>query len=396
MNLLSILTGIAAIGASVLALEGASQITQGEFYLASISHLAQESSQSAVTAIETAPAISQPTTSDVTQVQPMPPTETHPAAFPIMPQDFNQQPQPPQENQQQQFFGSEQGFPQEQKQEDFQEFIDPRQIQDGLRNMNQFRNEIKRTIREIRRQASQADLDELNRTLAEVDQLYSTASNSSNPSDANDAVREFYDNQYWDKVNNVRARLQIPKEIKQITQSIKRLEKIITTKSVKNIGLDLDKVAAALAEMKQTADTVQNLYNSGEYQDAQEEMRFFHEGGQPGEIEGVIFRIRDIKNMAKRVKDTAVKAEVDSVLQEVIDAFNAGEYRDARETMDEYADDLQRLISQLVRTQSRRGYSRQQSSTRVQSLGDLIGRKLQEANSQPQPNSRPQLNSSPR
>ncbi|MEK7609435.1 MAG: hypothetical protein AAB476_03075, partial [Patescibacteria group bacterium] len=307
MNLLSILTGIAAIGASVLALEGASQITQGEFYLASISHLAQESSQSAVTAIETAPAISQPTTSDVTQVQPMPPTEVQPAAFPVMPQDFNQQPQPPQENQQhQQSPGSEQGFPQEQERE---EFIDPRQIQDGLRNMNQFRNEIKRTIREIRRQASQADLDELNRTLAEVDQLYSTASNSSNPSDANDAVREFYDNQYWDKVNNVRARLQIPKEIKQITQSIKRLEKIITTKSVKNIGLDLDKVAAALAEMKQTADTVQNLYNSGEYQDAQEEMRFFHEGGQPGEIEGVIFRIRDIKNMAKRVKDTAVRAE---------------------------------------------------------------------------------------
>ncbi|MEK7609115.1 MAG: hypothetical protein AAB476_01385, partial [Patescibacteria group bacterium] len=66
------------------------------------------------------------------------------------------------------------------------------------------------------------------------------------------------------------------------------------------------------------------------------------------------------------------------------------------ETMDEYADDLQRLISQLVRTQSRRGYSRQQSSTRVQSLGNLIGRKLQEANSQPQPNSQPQLNSPPR
>ena len=380
MNLLSILTGIAAIGASVLALEGASQITQGEFYLASISHLAQESSQSAVTAIETAPAISQPTTSDVTQVQPMPPTATPPAARPVMPQDSNWQPQPPpqeDQRQNQQPPGSEQGFPQEQERE---EFIDPRQIQDGLRNMNQFRNEIKRTIREIRRQASQADLDELNRTLAEVDQLYSTASNSSNPSDANDAVREFYDNQYWDKVNNVRARLQIPKEIKQITQSIKRLEKIITTKSVKNIGLDLDKVAAALAEMKQTADTVQNLYNSGEYQDAQEEMRFFHEGGQPGEIEGVIFRIRDIKNMAKRVKDTAVKAEVDSVLQEVIDTFNAGEYRDARETMDEYADDLQRLISQLVQAQSRRGYNRRESSTRVQSLGELIGRKLQEAN----------------
>ncbi|MEK7174838.1 MAG: hypothetical protein AAB722_00670, partial [Patescibacteria group bacterium] len=58
---------------------------------------------------------------------------------------------------------------------------------------------------------------------------------------------------------------------------------------------------------------------------------------------------------------------------------NAGEYRDARETMDEYADDLQRLISQLVQAQSRRGYNRRDSSTKVQSLGDLIAKKLQEA-----------------
>ena len=104
-----------------------------------------------------------------------------------------------------------------------QEFYDPRHIQDGLRNMNQFRTETRRTIREVRRQASESDLNELNSVLAEVDKLYSIASNSSNLSDANEAVREFYDNQYWEKTNAVRARLQIPKEIKQITQSIKRL-----------------------------------------------------------------------------------------------------------------------------------------------------------------------------
>lgn len=364
MNILSILTGIAAIGASVLALEGASQITQGEFYLASISHLAQESAQSAVTAIETAPVpVSQPATFETIQVQPMPPMET----------------QPQQPNKQ------EQGFPQEQ--EESQQFIDPRQIQDGLRNMNQFRNEAKRTLRQIKKEASAADNEEINRIIAQVDQLYTTAANTSNLEAANDAVQEFHQNQYWDSVNKIRSRIEIPREIKQIIQSIKRLEKIITTKSVKNIGLDLNKVAAILGEMKQAAEAVQNLYNSGNYEDAQEEMQLFHEGGHPGEIEGVIFRIRDIKNMAKRVKDTAVRAEVDSVLQEVIDTFNAGEYRDARETMDEYADDLQRLINQLIQAQSRKGYNRRESSTRVQSLGDLIGKKLQEANSQPQSSS---------
>lgn len=358
MNLLSLLTGIAVIGASVLALEGANQITGGDFYLSSISHLAQESAQSAAATVESHE--SQPAATDQ-QMMPFPtppPPSTAPTESTAVIIDEGEPPQ---------------------------EFIDPRQIQDGLRNMNQFRNEIKRTLREIKRQASQTDLDELNNTLAEVNKLYDAA-RSSDLSAANEAVRDFYDNQYWEKVNSVRARLQIPKEIKQITQSIKRLEKIITTKSVKNIGLDLDKVAATLAEMKQTADTVQSLYNAGNYQDAQEEMRSFHEGGQPGEIEGVIFRIRDIKNMAKRVKDAAVKAEVDGVLQEVIDAFNAGEYRDARETMDEYADDLQRLINQLVQAQSRRGYNRRDSSTRVQSLGDLIAKKLQEVDAKPQQN----------
>ncbi len=359
MNLLSLLTGIAVIGASVLALEGVNQITKGEFYLASVSQLVQESSQSAVTTVESQLPVIQ---------QQIPPPPMEGALTPSQPAN------------------NQQGGHDEENQQDPQDFVDPRQIQEGLRNINQFRNEAKRTLREVKKQASQADLDELNGVLAEVDRLYSVASNSSNLSDANDAVREFYDNQYWEKINAVRARLQIPREMKQITQSIKRLEKIISTKSVKNIGLDLDKVTATLAEMKQTADTVQNLYNAGNYQEAQEEMRFFHEGGQPGEIEGVIFRIRDIKNMAKKVKDATVRTEIDGVLQEVIDAFNAGEYRDARETMDEYADDLQRLISQLVQAQSRKGYNRRDSSSKVQGLGDLIARKLQEVDVKPQQN----------
>ena len=350
MNLLSLLTGIAVIGASVLAMEGVNQLTGGEFYLSSVSHLAQESAQSAAATVESHP----PTTSSESAPAPAPqPMPTQPATEGKPGSTITEEEAP-------------------------QEFIDPRQIQDGIRNINQFRNEIKRTIKEIKKQASANDLNELTQVQSEVDKLY-TAARSSNLEEANDAVREFYDNQYWEKINNVRARLQIPKEIKQINQSVKRLEKILQTKSIQNIGLDIAKAQQTLAEMKQAAETVQNLYNGGNYQEAQEEMRLFHEGGHPGEIEGVIFRIRDIKNMAKRVKDEAVRAEVDCVLQEVIDAFNAGEYRDARETMDEYADDLQRLISQLVQAQSRRGYNRRDSSTKVQSLGDLIAKKLQEA-----------------
>ncbi len=180
MNLLSLLTGIAVIGASVLTLEGVSQITNGEFYLAGISQLAQESAQSAAATVE-----SQPSTTKQ-QSPPTPPTSPQPVSG--------------ETNQTGNHGVNQTGNQGEENQQDSQEFIDPRQIQEGLRNMNQFRGEVRRTIREIRKQASPADLDELNNVLAEVDKLYATASNSSNLSDANDAVREFHDNQYWEKI----------------------------------------------------------------------------------------------------------------------------------------------------------------------------------------------------
>lgn len=363
------------IGGSVLALEGVNKIAGGEFYLASVSHLAQESAQTAAAVVE-----SQPSTAE----QYMPPSAPTPPPAPaestVTTSSSGVQTSSVSSPTQNQMEGqNNNGDNNRENKENFQEFIDPKQIQDGLRNMNQFRNELRRTIRDVRRQASETDMVELTSVLAEVDKLYATAANSSDLNDANDAVREFYDNQFWDKINSVRARLQIPKEIKQISQSIKRLDKILLTKNIQNIGLDIAKAQGTLAEMKQAADKVQSLYNSGEYQDAQEEMRLFHEGGHPGEIEGVIFRIRDIKNMAKRVKDATVRAEIDGVLQEVIDTFNAGEYRDARETLDEYADDLQRLISQLVQSQSRRGYSRTNSISRVKNLEELVVKKLQES-----------------
>ena len=108
-------------------------------------------------------------------------------------------------------------------------------------------------------------------------------------------------------------------------------------------------------------------------------------------------RIRDIKNLLKRVKDEAIRAEVDRILQEVIATFNNGEYRDARETLDEYADDLQNLINKYLITTGRgRGkgkINREESFSRIRNLEGLIKSKLQEKsgpsgapqNSLPQP-----------
>lgn len=331
MNPISILVGLAMIGASVLGLEGASRLGDGGFYLAGVQHMAQETTMSS-------DAVSAPVITE----QPAP----------AQVQELEQELPPDQE-----------------------EFIDPREIQDGLRNINQFRAEARRTLKQIKKQASQADIDEINQILATVDQIFITVSRSSG-SDAREAIRDFHDEQYWDKINKIRSRLEIPREIKQIKQSLKRVERIVKTKAVQNIGIDIAKLQQKISEMNQALAAVESNYASGNYEEAQEAMQEFHEGGHPGEIEGTIFRIRDIKNMVKKVKDETVRAEVDGVLQEVIDAFNAGEYRDARETMDEYADDLQRLISQYLYKSTRRNY-RQDSFNRIGNLENLIKARLE-------------------
>lgn len=339
---------MAVIGVSVLGLEGASRLGDGGFYLAAVQHLAQETTMPAET-------VSAPVITTSPDVQPMPQ------------QPAEQKPKPEEGNMIQPLPGE--GF------EEREEFVDPREIQDGLRNINQFRSEARRTLKQIKKQATAADINEINQIIATVDQIYSTVSRSS-ASDARNALRDFYDEQYFDQINRIRTRLEIPKEIKQIKQSLKRVERIAKTKAVQNIGIDIPKLQQRIGEMNQAVATVESHYASGNYEEAQEAMQEFHEGGHPGEVEGTINRIRDIKNMVKRVKDETIRTEVDGVLQEVIDAFNAGEYRDARETLDEYADDIQRLISQFLLKTNRRGY-KQDSLNRINSLEDLIKARLE-------------------
>ena len=77
----------------------------------------------------------------------------------------------------------------------------------------------------------------------------------------------------------------------------------------------------------------------------------------------------------KRVKDTEVRTAAEEVLQEVIDKFNNGEYRDARETLDQYSNDLMKMLNQFAKAKT---LNRSASKNQIQNLGNLIEKKLQE------------------
>lgn len=378
-NILSILTGVAMIGASALTMEGINKATDGGFYLASVKYLAEASPSSNSDSGSTAPAPIPSSDSGGQSIMPLQPNSGQQNSFG---QQFlgifgeNQK----SSGDQLQMMGNQQKnqqdqFKESQNLDESGPTVDPRQVQQSLNDINRFRSEIKNTIRQVKKQASASELEELNNIVAEVNKIYSTASNSSDSTDTQEAIQSFYENGYHDKVNNIRMRTQIPQELKQFQQSFKRVDKILQTKAVQSLGLNIDKAKQAVAEMKQGVNSVQSEYSAGNYDDAQSNLQDLHDIGQPGDIESTIARVRDIKNTLKRIRDAEVKTAAEKILQEVVDKFNNSEYRDARETLDEYSDDLMKMVNQFARAKT---LNRNTSKTQIKNLGNLIEKKLQE------------------
>ena len=381
------------------AMEGLSVVTGGEVYLASVRHLAEAAT--AELQHETAVTVSpQPSPPPPPQPQlPPPPPPSEPAGtsssiivLPTPPpaiesskpstepqnQTLPPQPVPPESK-----FGHE-------EEDSQQDFVDPRELQQVFREIRDMRSQIKQLANQLRKQPAFADeLIKITAVAAELEQ-FNTAIRSavSSGTGTRAIIQDFRDNQYWDLLNAIRAKVQLPQEIKQIEMTLRRLERTIKVKSLQNIGLTMGLVEAKIAEMKNQVGAAKSAVAAGNIEEAQEAMQSFHEGGHPGEIEGTIYRVRDIKQMLKRVKDEQVRAEVDRVLQEVIDAFNAGEYLDARETLDEYADDLQRLIQRFFTARMLQGKNRADSLSKIRNLDALIRAKLDEPDSR-QPQSAP-------
>lgn len=384
MNVISILSILAIAAASTLVLEGVNVATGGDFYLASIQHLAQESSNILPASSETT-TVSPTSIPQTTVIQPLAPTDAAsgqtttatpaptdqkqpPEQQPMQP---NEQPQPTNQPPPPQQFENEKN--------DREEFVDPREIRDVLRQIKDMRSQIKQLVKQAKKAGVSADLaklDEIQNALTKTQQVLANSASMSG-SDLRETIQDFHDNRYWDDVNKIRTIVQLPQEIKQINLSLRRVEKIIRTKSIQGLGLDLVRVQNDLNQMKQIVEQVQAHIANGNAEEAQEAMQDFYEGGHPGEIEGTIFRFRDIKKMIARVKDEAIRNEVNGILQEVVDAFNQGNYRDARETLDEYADDIQNLVNKFLRAKSLKN-NREDSFSKIRNLEDLVKTKLQQ------------------
>lgn len=351
MGIPLVIARLAALGVLALLVQGADIATGGEVYMATVTRLAQTTLpelQMMPPPPETSPIPSQPLPPPPPPGEPQPGQYTQPqnGQFPGMPPGGLPQGQPFQKGQ---FEPPKGGFAEPfEEGEDKEEFLDPRMVSDVIRQIRDMKRQAAPLVKQAQKANDNASIEQLNKIIAEVNGLLGIISGSASNADKRDAIQEFHENNLWDDVNRIRRKLQFPAQIKQFTTSLNRLKKIIAAKTNQNLGLDMASVRSKIGEMESNLAGIKQFVAEGNLEDADELMQEFHQGTNPNEIENVIMRVRnDLNRMAKSTKNQDILARIEELRQKVIAAFNAVEYREANELMNEEMPAISRLFQQL-------------------------------------------------
>lgn len=242
-----------------------------------------------------------------------------------------------------------------------EEFVDPREVQQVLREIKDMRRELNRFIKELKKLANTAeDINQINGLLESVSNFETKIKAGE---DLRETIQEFRDAQIWQEIQKFRAKIEIPREMKQWNLEIKRIEKLLKLKKVQSLtsdfGLNLEGVKVKLDEIKVALAAVQDYYNSGDLESAIEEFDGLRQDFHPGEINSVLQRMQDLAGRLKAVKDKEIKNQIKETLAEVVSNFNEGEYRIARELMDENFNELTKLIYQASSVGKKKGLNKQ-------------------------------------
>lgn len=271
----------------------------------------------------------QPGTRDFSkELPPMPPTGTdgtRPNQPPMPPREKGSEKQrPPMIEGSQNFEGGEGEFEQAPQ-------VNPQEVKRVLREVNQMERELRRFTAQLRRLKNAGDeQNAVNELLTSLGNIKTALQSGSLDSDeVTKALEEFYGNNYREQVQILRMKIELPREIQQITKALTRAEKVVVQKAAQSLGLDLERAKNTLAEMRQRLNEISSNYQSGNMEDAMEALQDFRGGDGPMDIENTVFRVRELTRQLKRVKNGGSE-ELKNLLQEAIQLFNNGEYREAR------------------------------------------------------------------
>jgi hypothetical protein len=165
-----------------------------------------------------------------------------------------------------------------------QDFIDPREIENALREISRMKGEIKG----LQKRAARFNNQELNRQIAqimtELDQLGAKIKNPPGDYTMREALQEWYEARMWEELNKARAQVELPQMLKEIPVVVKRVERLLKLKTYQKLGLDTGNLAEYLNEVKEAHAAATIMYKEGNFEEAMEALSLIHESGHPGEL----------------------------------------------------------------------------------------------------------------
>ena len=111
-----------------------------------------------------------------------------------------------------------------------EDFVDPREVQQVLREIKDIRRELNRFAKQLVKMANSGD--DVNQVNSLLEQIKDFESKILNEESMRDTIQEFRDAQIWQEIQRIRAKIEIPKEMKQWGKEIKRGEKLLKQKKI--------------------------------------------------------------------------------------------------------------------------------------------------------------------
>ncbi|MFH0814938.1 MAG: hypothetical protein V1902_02580 [Candidatus Falkowbacteria bacterium] len=260
------------------------------------------------------------------------------------------------------------------EQEEQIEFVDPREVKNALQDIKRMQTDLKRFLKQVKKLPNSADdAATINDLLSQLAGYYKNINAPAEDMRLREALQEFWDARLYEEVDKIRAKIELPKELNNIAKDLKKAKKLITQKAFTKLGLDMTAISGYLAEAEGAYNEAKSYYDQGNMEDAQLAMETIHGGLHPGEIMGVLYQIRDIKDRVRSVKNKEVKQVIDDLLADVIESANGGDFREANQTLSAIRDELFKLMQKYMKTS---GTFDDKTRAKFEKLENIVNEKL--------------------
>lgn len=256
----------------------------------------------------------------------------------------------------------------EEEEKDRRDIVDPRELKDVLRQIRDLKAEIKRIVRQAKKNAPN-DVEPLNNISIQADKFAANLKNPPTDITQREALQDFYDARLWEEINAIRARTELPQQIKDIERELKRAEKLLKNKSFQKIGVDLSTIEGFVKEIRGYLEEAKTKLATGEYEEAQEALEPIHQGSHPGEVMCVLNGLRDFSQNIRQIKNQEIKAQLQEIFDSIMESVKDGEFRETCRDLNDIRGEAMRIMELSFKS----GKANQSElMKKLQKLGDMM------------------------